>query len=131
FMVSESAGAEAGPHVPPIGSVEVAPGVADEARPGGPAAAPQHLPGAKPGLGVLLVRIDDEARVGKKGTAGPLPDVADHLPAAPGTVTRRERADIDAASGGPIQVGVGRRWGLIAPGIPALVLLNSANIGRR
>jgi hypothetical protein len=47
---------------------------------------------------------------------GPLPDVADHLPATPGAVPGWQRGHITAAQGVTVQLGACRaRWG-IAPG---------------
>src|SRR3990167_5760410 len=83
------AGAKARPHVPTVRSVEVAPGVADQARTGRSAAASQDLVRAEPGLGILLVGIGDEAWIGLKVARGPLPYIADHLAAAEGAVPGR------------------------------------------
>src|SRR6056297_917603 len=54
---SQGAGAEAREHVVAVGAIVVAPGVADEPGPGGPAAAPQHPRGAEQGLGVVPVHV--------------------------------------------------------------------------
>ena len=62
------------------------------------------------GSRVLLVRVGDEAGVGQEVARRPLPDVADHLPAAEGAVARGQRADVDAAAAPAVEVGaVGRR----------------------
>src|SRR3990167_1927439 len=53
--MSPRAGAETGPHIAPVGGIKVAPGVADEARAGGPAAAPENLVSVEPGLRIILV----------------------------------------------------------------------------
>src|SRR6516225_9630264 len=73
---------EAGPDIAAARRVEVAPGVADQPSARGPAAAAQDFVGAKPGLGVFLVRVGHEAGIGTEIVGAPFPDVADHLAAA-------------------------------------------------
>ena len=58
IFMAQRAGAEAGPDVAAVGRVEVAPGVAEQARARRPAAAAQHLVVAEPRLGVLPVGVD-------------------------------------------------------------------------
>src|SRR6185503_8827576 len=65
----------------PLRRIEIAPGVADEAAGCGKAPAAQHLVRAEPGLGVFLVRVDREARVGIERARRPFPHIADHLAA--------------------------------------------------
>src|SRR5580765_138920 len=72
---SQRAGAEAGEDVGAIRGVEVAKARACDARRRGEAAAAQHLVRAEPGLGVLLVRVAHETRVGKELARGPFPDL--------------------------------------------------------
>src|SRR5438874_2244907 len=88
---SRRAGAEAGPNVASVWPVEVAPAVPDQARARGPTASAQYLVRAEPGFGVLPVRIDDEAGIRQEVRGGPLPDVADQLPASGGAVAGGQR----------------------------------------
>src|SRR2546425_849538 len=111
------AGAEARQHVAPIRRVEVPPGVAQQASPGGPAAAAQHLVGSRePGLRVLLVRVGDEAWVGLEIARGPLPDVTHHLPAAVRAVAGGMAPDVDRPSGAAVEVGAALIGRIVSPG---------------
>src|SRR3989442_11817815 len=111
------AGAEARQHVAPIRRVEVPPGVAQQASPGCPAAAAQHLVRSRePGLRILLVRVGDEAWVGLEIARGPLPDVADHLPAAVRAVAGGMAPDVDPPSGTAVEVRAALVLRVVSPG---------------
>src|SRR5262249_27090144 len=92
-------GPEAGEDVTPVRRVEIAPAVGDEPQRRRKAPSPQDLVSAEPGLGVFVVGIADEPRVGSEGARGPLPDVADHLPATAGAVSGSKASDGHAAGG--------------------------------
>src|SRR5262249_56085371 len=87
-------GAKAGEDVAPLAHVEVSPRAADEPRAGRPASTAQHLLLAEIWLRVLLVGIALEGGVGLKRVRDPLPDIADHLPAARGTVALGQRPHV-------------------------------------
>src|SRR5215467_7488879 len=115
------AGAKARQHVAPVGRVEVPPGVAQEPSTCRPAAAAQHLVGSRePGLRILLVRVSDEPGIGLEGARGPLPDVADHLPASVLGVAGGMAPDLDGAACEAVEVGALRVRRSISPGEPAL-----------
>ena len=116
----QCAGPEAGEDVVAVGPVVVAPGVADQPAAGRPAAPAQHAGRAEQRLRVVLVHVGREARVGAEHRVGPLPGVADHLPAAEGAVARRQRADVDGAERAAVEVGERRRRRRVAPGVTAL-----------
>src|SRR5205823_5216135 len=61
-----------------------------------------------------------EAWIGREVARGPLPHVAEHLPAAEGAVARRERADVDAAEAIAVEVRELGRGRVVAPGVAAL-----------
>src|SRR5215467_11643195 len=96
-------GPEAGEDVAPVRRVEIAPAVGDEPRRRGEAAAAQDLVGSEPGLGIFVVGIADELRVGSEGARGPFPDVADHLPATAEGVSGSEPGDGRAARGSEVR----------------------------
>lgn len=73
--------------IPTIRRGEVAPSVAQHSTARGPASAAQYLVAAGPGLGVALVRFQDEAGVPAEGVRAPLPGVPGHLPQPESTVT--------------------------------------------
>src|SRR5437868_1209747 len=86
---------------------------------------------AEPRLRVLFVRIGHETRIGQEVTAGPLPDIAEHLSAAEGTIPIGEGCDIDAAERPAVQVGAAGSGRFIAPGKTSLALAESSTAGRR
>src|SRR5215471_9396091 len=105
---------------------EIAVGVVRQAGACGPGAAFEHLAIAKPGRGILPVRVVHEiAREGIEGRLGPLPDVARHLTAAEGAIASRKGANVDAAQEASIQIGELWGWRRIAPGIAALMASNA------
>src|SRR5215469_4244097 len=114
------AGAESCPHVTAIRSVEVSPGISQQARLRRPGTPAQHFVRSKPGLRVFPIRIDLEAGVWPEIAGSPLPDVADHLAAAEGAVTFRKCADIQGAHRSPAQVGALQSRRVIAPRKAAL-----------
>src|SRR5258707_13025144 len=82
LVKSQSTGSKPCPYITSIGLIKVAPGVPEQPGSGRPAAAAQDLVVSKPGLRVFLIGIDDEPGIGQEVRAGPLPDIANHLPAA-------------------------------------------------
>src|SRR5262245_43814791 len=64
---------------------------------------------AEPRLAVLLVRIALESRIRLERRGGPLPDVAEHLAAAPRTVELAERGHVDGVTDREPQVPGDRR----------------------
>src|SRR2546422_1690711 len=115
-LASERHRAEPGKDVSPVAHVEISPRAADDAGAGRPAPAAQHLLLAEVRLRVLLVRIALEAGIGLKGVRDPLPDVADHLPAAGGAVALGQRAHVDGPAGAEVQARAGGRRCVVAPG---------------
>src|SRR5262245_56355101 len=116
-----SAGPDPRQHIAPIRRVEVPPGVAQQPSAGGPAAAAQHLVGRRePRLRILLVRVGDESRVGLEIASGPLPDVADHLPAPVHAVARRVAPDLDGPAGAAVEVGADAVWRIVSTGASQL-----------
>ena len=59
---------------------------------------------AEPGLGVLAVRARAEARIGREGRGGPLPDVAEHLSQAVRAVPGRMGSDLAGLVRGEVEV---------------------------
>src|SRR6266702_3970211 len=80
-----------------VRGVEVARGVRDEPRGRREASAAQHLMGAEPRLEIFAIRVAHEARIGTECAGRPLPDVAQHLAAAPEAVALGKSADWSAA----------------------------------
>src|SRR5262249_52726714 len=109
-------GTKAGEDVAAVRRVEIAPAVGNEPLRRGEASATQHLVGSEPGLGVLVVGIAHESGIGREGGGGPLPDVADHLPAPAEAVSGSEAGDRHAAAGPQVRpAGIAR----VAPRILA------------
>src|SRR3990172_11775574 len=91
-------------------------GVSDQAGGGGKCTAPQELVGSsEPWLGILLVRVDCEAGEGLEIVRGPLPHVADHLPAAEGTVTGRQQVYRNASNRTGVEMCPLRGRRIVAP----------------
>ncbi len=111
----EVARSKAGPDIPALRPVEVAPGVAKQAGSGRPAAAAQDLVGAEPGRGVFLVGVGDKARVWHEVAIGPLPDVANHLAAPVRAVAAGHVRNVHHAAGQTIEVGPFGCRRLVAP----------------
>src|SRR5262245_1366963 len=122
-------GAEARADVAAIGREEVAIAVVDHPSPRRPGAAAQHLAGAEPGRGVVLVDVGREPGKRIKGARRPFPGIADHLPAAPGAVAGGAGADVDAAKGDAVEIGPRWTWRGLAPRERALVIAQWA-VGR-
>src|SRR5438045_8333461 len=110
------------PRVAAIRSIEVAPGIPQQARLSRPSAAAQLLVSPKPRRRVLAVGIDLEPRVWAEVTRGPFPNVANHLTTAKSAVACRKCVDIHGAHGPPAQVGALRFRRFIAPGQASLSL---------
>src|SRR6266508_5442853 len=123
-------GAEARADVAAVRREKVAIAVADHPSSRRPRAAAQNLAGAEPGRGIVFVDVGREARKWIEGACCPFPDVADHLPAAPGAVAFGAGADIDAAERNAVEIGPRRAGRGLAPGIGALAAAERA-IGRR
>src|SRR5207249_8211684 len=120
-LASERHGAEPGEDVTPVAHVEVSPRAADDSRAGRPASAAQHLLLAEVRLRILLVRVALEAGVRLKRVRDPLPDVADHLPAADGAVALGQRAHVDGPARTEVEARAGGGRCAVAPGITPLV----------
>src|SRR3954453_23417893 len=99
------------------GVVPVAEGVAYRARAGGPRAPAEDLVlGSEEDLGIFPVGKALEAGPGQEIAHGPLPDVADHAPAAQRRHVARIRAHGSRAEGELVDVGQRTVSGLVAPG---------------
>src|SRR5207248_10439732 len=96
---SLSTGTQAGPDIAPVRSIEIPPGVAQKPGLRGPAAAAQDLVGPEPRLGIFFVRIGDKTGIRQKIVGRPFPDIADHLPAAEGTVSRGQSSHVNGPWG--------------------------------
>src|SRR5262249_740307 len=118
----EGTGAEAGPDVSPIGHVEVAIGVIDQTRTGGPTTAAQYFLIPEPRCGVFLVRSRSEPWIGHEVARSPLPHVADHLAAPVGTVTIGQRPNVDTTQSLRVKVCSVGHWLLISPRIQPLAI---------
>src|SRR5262249_55247674 len=114
-LASERHGAKAGEDVSPLAHVEVSPRAADEPRAGRPASTAQHLLLAEIWLRVLLVGIALEAGVGLKRIRDPLPDIADHLPAARGAVALGQGAHVDRPARAEVEARANGRRRLVPP----------------
>src|SRR5262249_15251697 len=85
-----------------------------------PAAALEDLLRAEIRLGVFLVRVANEPRIGLERIGDPLPDVSDHLPAAEGAIACRERSHVHRSPDAIVKVGLLGARRRIAPGAAAL-----------
>src|SRR5438132_4437154 len=125
-------GAKAGQDIITGRREKIAVGVVHQAGARRPGAAFEHLAIAKPGGGVLPIRIVHQiAREGIKGRLGPLPDIAGHLTAAEGAIASRKGTDVDTAQEARVQIGLLWGWRRIAPGIAALVAGKARAISAR
>src|SRR5260370_12763271 len=116
----QSTGSKPCPYISSIGLIKVARGVPEQPGSGRPTAAAQDLVVSKPGMRVFLVGIDDEPGIGQEVRAGPLPDIANHLPAAKRAIAFAASSNVHAASGLPVEIGPFRRGGLVTPREPLL-----------
>src|SRR5262245_54597486 len=104
-----------------MGLVEVPPGVAQQPAWCCPGAAAQRLVSSKPGLRVFLVRIGNETGKGHEIVGRPLPNVADHLPAAEWAVAGGKRAYVRALEPRGVEIGEARIGSVLAPRITPLL----------
>src|SRR3990172_6047892 len=124
------AAAKTGEHIAPVGSVEIAPGVAQQRRARRMTAAAQHLVVAEPRLRVFLIRVANEVRIRVEPVRGPFPNVAEQLAAAPRAVPRLERSHICRGVAGAEKIGARGIGSLVTPWVSALAL-RIARRGRR
>src|SRR5574337_745903 len=95
-LISQGARPKPGKDVTSVRQEKVTKRVADQARSGGPRSPFQDLAIAEPRRRVFSIRrIDDKSGKWKEGGRGPLPDIADHLAAAQGSVSGRIRSHIN------------------------------------
>src|SRR5262245_2957903 len=127
---SECDGAEARADVAAVRREEVAIAVVDHPSARRPGAAPEYLAGAEPGRGIIFIDIGREAGKRIERARRPFPDIAEHLPAAPGAVAFRAGAHVDAAEREAVEIGPRRIRRHVTPGERALAG-SERPVGRR
>ena len=125
-------GSETRKHIPPMWQVKIAIRIPNQPRPGSPAAATQYLVIAKPGGGILFVRLVYDIPWKRiKGRGCPLPNVTGHLSAAERAVALGKSGGGGTAHEACIEVRQVRRRRLVAPRIGPLTGTLLAAIARR
>src|SRR5262249_27607603 len=133
-LPSEGRSPEAGENIAAFRREEIAISDGDHPRARRPGSAAEHLAGAKPGLGIVLIGVGRKSRIRLEHTRRPFPDIADRLAAAPGAVAGRMGGDVDAAERAAVEIGVAPPRRRVTPGIEPLALAEPVlrrRLGRR